>query len=78
MMKLYSMLLLLFLAACSSPPKLAGFDKPELISRNEVIQANKDCINARMKPTIQYVPQKTEHGTIMLPISVNCEPYQVR
>jgi uncharacterized lipoprotein YajG len=74
-MKISAMLLLLFLAACSAPPKLAGFEKPELISRNEVIQANKDCINAKMKPSIQYVPQKTEHGTIMLPIAVNCEPY---
>lgn len=72
-----SLLLLpaVLLVACSAPPKLAGFEKPELISRNEVIQANKDCINAKMKPSIQYVPQKTEHGTIMLPISVNCEPY---
>ena len=74
-MKFTAVLFLLFLTACSSPPKLAGFDRPELISRNEVIQANKDCINARMKPIVQYVPQKTEHGTIMLPISVNCEPY---
>ncbi len=74
-MKITAMLLFLLLTACSAPPKVVGFEKPQLISRNEVIQANKDCINARMKPTIQYVPQKTEHGTIMLPISVNCEPY---
>jgi hypothetical protein len=73
-MKVLAMLLFLLLTACSTP-KVVGFDKPQLISRNEIIQANKDCINARMKPTIQYVPQKTEHGTIMLPISVNCEPY---
>lgn len=73
-MKAPAVLLFLLLTACSAP-KLAGFEKPELISRNEIIQANKDCINARMKPSIQYVPQKTEHGTIMLPISVNCEPY---
>lgn len=76
-MRLYPMLLLLLLAACSTP-KLAGFDKPEVVSRNEVIQANKDCINALMKPTIQYAPQKTDHGTLMLPVFVNCEPYQVK
>lgn len=74
-MKSFLLLPVVLLAACSAPPKLTGFEKPELISRNEVIQANKDCINAKMKPVIQYVPQKTEHGTIMLPISVNCEPY---
>lgn len=73
-MKYSAMLILLLLAACSTP-KIEGFDKPHLVSRNEIIQGNKDCINAKMKPVIQYVPQKTEHGTIMLPISVNCEPY---
>ena len=74
-MKFLLLLPALLLVGCSAPPKLAGFERPELISRNEIIQANKDCINARMKPSIQYVPQKTEHGTIMLPIAVNCEPY---
>jgi len=73
-MKISIMLLFLLLTACSTP-KIEGFNKPQLVSRNEVIQGNKDCINARMKPVIQYVPQKTEHGTIMLPVSVNCEPY---
>ena len=73
-MKMLLLLPAILLVGCSSP-KLAGFDKPELITRNEIIQANKDCINAKMRPSIQYVPQKTEHGTIMLPIFVNCEPY---
>ena len=43
------------------------------MQRNEVIQATKDCVDNRMKPVIQYVPQKTTHGTLMLPAMVNCE-----
>ena len=44
----------LTLAACSSNPKLEGFDKVEYIQRQEVIHASKECVNARMKPNIQY------------------------
>ena len=64
-------------SACSSP-KLQGFTDPRVVERIEVIQAQKDCINARMKPVIQTLPQKTEHGTIMLPVAVSCEAYNSR
>lgn len=67
----------LFLTACSTP-KLDGFEKPKVIERAEIIQASKDCINARLKPVIQTLPQKTEHGTIMFPVSVHCESYNRR
>jgi len=68
--------LVLSLVACSSVPKIEGFDKHKLISRNEVIQSAKDCINAKMKPTVQYLPQKTDNGTIMLPVEVHCDVYK--
>lgn len=64
----------LVLSACSTP-KLEGFNKPKVIERAEVIQSSKDCIDARLKPVIQTLPQKTEHGTIMFPVSVHCESY---
>lgn len=76
-MKRLVFLPLLLIVGCSST-KISGFKEPEVITRSEVIQASKDCINARMKPIIQHLPQKTEHGTVMLPIYVNCEPYNVR
>ena len=70
---------LVTLTACSSNPKVDGFDKVEYIQRQEVIQANKECINARMRPNVQYVRQKTEHGIVMLPALVTCEPaYNVK
>lgn len=64
---------LVTLTACSSP-KVDGFDKVEYIQRQEVIHSAKECVNARMKPNIQYVRQKTEHGIVMLPVLVTCEP----
>jgi|Laugresbdmm110dd_1035094.scaffolds.fasta_scaffold61878_4 hypothetical protein len=59
-------------------PKLDGFKEPKLVERAEVIRAQKDCIDAKMKPVIQSLPQKTDHGTIMLPVAVTCETYTVR
>ena len=55
--------------------KIAGFKEVEYMQRPEVIQATKDCIDARMRPIVQTFPQRTEHGTVMLPIMVNCEIY---
>lgn len=56
-------------------PKLSGYNDVEYMNRSQVIQASKDCINARMRPVVQYVPQKTQFGTVMLPAVVNCEIY---
>jgi hypothetical protein len=69
--------LFLVISACSTP-KLQGFKDPKLVERAEVIRAQKDCIDAKMKPVIQSLPQKTEHGTIMLPVAVTCETYSAR
>ena len=69
--------LFLVISACSTP-KLQGFKDPKLVQRAEVIRAQKDCIDAKMKPVIQSLPQKTEHGTIMLPVAVTCETYSAR
>jgi len=75
----YGMFTVLFLviAACSTP-KLQGFKEPKMIERAEVIRAQKDCIDAKMRPVIQALPQKTDHGTIMYPVAVNCETYAAR
>ena len=65
---------LILLTACSTP-KLEGYKGPELMQRNEVTFATRDCINNRMRPNVQYATQKTDFGTVMLPVYVNCEPY---
>lgn len=76
-MRVLAVIPLLLVVGCSTQ-KIEGFKEPELVSRAEIIQASKDCIHARMRPNIQHLPQKTEHGTIMLPVFVTCEPYKPR
>ncbi|NBP03631.1 MAG: hypothetical protein EBU90_26760 [Proteobacteria bacterium] len=91
MRNIFVMIVLLSVTACSSTkapktekvevpdnligPKVANYKEVEYLHRQEVIQASKDCINARMKPIVQYVPQKTQFGTLMLPAVVTCENY---
>jgi len=65
----------LSLGACSSS-KVAGFKGPEKLSRNEVIQAARECVSAKLKPVIQFVSQKTEFGTVVVPIDVYCDIYK--
>jgi len=60
----------------TNPVVVTGFKDVEYMQRNEVIQATKDCVDNHLKPVIQYVPQKTAHGTLMLPAMVNCEVVQ--
>ena len=38
--------------------------------------AARECVNARMKPIIQRVPQPTDHGTIIVPVAVQCDVYE--
>jgi hypothetical protein len=75
-MKYLLLTLTALLTACGSNPKVAGFKEPELLNRHEIIQANKECINAGMKPNVQYVSQKTEFGALSVPVFVNCDPYK--
>lgn len=75
MKKLLIVLPLMALVGCSSAPKLEGYKGPELMQRNEVTYATRDCINNRMRPNVQYAAQKTQFGVVMLPVYVNCEPY---
>jgi len=62
----------------SQPPKTfpKGFTEPETMHRTEVIQAVRQCINAKMKPQIEYLPVKTDQGRVITPINVHCDqPY---
>jgi hypothetical protein len=76
------------LAACSSTPKYANdniaeaptyrlknYNGPEAMSNEEVTQASKQCIFAKMKPNVHYLSVKTDQGRVSVPVNVTCEYY---
>ena len=70
------------LSGCASNPSQVpmnypkGFTEPETMHRTEVINAVRQCINAKMKANIEYLPVKTEQGRVITPINVHCDqPY---
>ena len=56
--------------------KIARYDGPMALSRSEVIEGSRDCVNAKMKPTVEYLSQKTGKGVVMVPVNVHCDPYK--
>ena len=79
-MKYIALLALVGLTACSNTKltSIEGYEGPKAMGRYEVIQANKECMNARLRPNVEYLPQKYPSGTIMVPVNVHCEPYYGR
>jgi hypothetical protein len=55
--------------------KLKGYEGPEAMQRNEVVQASKQCIYARLRPNVEYLAAKTDSGKVLVPVNVHCEPY---
>ena len=82
MKPVYLILPLFLLTGCHGLSKipsvivLPGSDKVKQMDRTEVIMAARECVNARMKPIIQRVPQPTDHGTIIVPVAVQCDVYE--
>jgi hypothetical protein len=82
MKSVYLIVPLLLLTGCHGLSKipsvvvLPGNDKVKQMDRTEVIMAARECVNARMKPIIQRVPQPTDHGTIIVPVAVQCDVYE--
>jgi uncharacterized lipoprotein YajG len=75
-MKKLLLISLLFVTACSSTPTIKGYEGPKAMQRNDVIEGARSCVNTRMKPQIIYLPQKTEFGSILVPVDVHCEVYK--
>jgi hypothetical protein len=56
--------------------KLKGYDGPVAMDNNELVQASKQCLYARLKPNVQYVSVKIDTGgKTLVPVSVLCEAY---
>lgn len=52
-------------------PQIPEFEAHAL-TRNEVIQGSSQCVDAGMKPFVEYITQKTEYGRVMTPVNVHC------
>lgn len=75
-MKKFMLLLpVLGLAACGTA-KIPGYEGPKAMQQHEVISASRSCTNTRMKPSVVYLAQKTEFGSVLVPVGVNCDPYK--
>ena len=73
-----ALFLLLLLTACTGAPtyKVKGYDGPEVMGRNEVINAARECMRARLRPTTEYVAQKVDTGgKVLVPVDVRCDAY---
>jgi len=75
MKKIALLLSVIGLTACGTA-KIPGYEGPKAMTQNEVITAARSCTNTRMKPSVVYLPQKTEFGSVLVPVSVNCDPYK--
>ena len=65
------------MVGCSSTPtyKLSNYKGPEAMERNEVVQAAKQCVYAKLRPNVEYLTAKTDSGRALVPVNVHCEPY---
>ena len=56
--------------------KIANYTGPVALHRSAVIEGSRDCINAKMKPTVEYLSQQTAKGVVMVPVNVHCDPFR--
>jgi hypothetical protein len=78
MKKVMLLLFVLSLTACSSAPvyKMKGYEGPEAMGRNEVINASRECLRNKLRPTTEYVTAKVDTGSkILVPVDVRCDAY---
>lgn len=55
--------------------KLLNYRGPEAMDNNEVVQASRQCILYKMRPNVNYLSVRTDHGKTLVPVSVTCEPF---
>lgn len=55
--------------------KLKNYDGPEAMTNNEVLEAQRECILRKMRPHVTKLSVKTEYSSVLVPVSVECEPF---
>ena len=71
----------LALAACSTTPQylkdnapIKGYNGLQQLSQEQVIQQTHNCLEANMRPSIEYMSQQYSNGSVQVPVQVNCYP----
>ena len=73
-MKRLILLVPILLVGCGTPT-IKGYEGPKALDRAGVVQGARDCVNNRMKPSVVYLSQKTDHGVVPVPVDVHCDVY---
>jgi len=55
--------------------KLQNYKGPEAMDSNELAMHSRECVLSKLRPHVTYVSVRAESGKILVPVSVNCEPY---
>ena len=55
--------------------KLQNYKGPEAMDSNEMAVHSRECVLSKLRPRVTYVSVRAEAGKILVPVSVNCEPY---
>lgn len=55
--------------------KLQNYKGPEAMDSNELALHSRECVISKLRPRVTYVSVRAEAGKILVPVSVNCEPY---
>jgi len=71
----------LALAACSQTPMyqkenapIRGYTGLQAMTQDQVIQQTHNCLDANMRPSIEYMNQQYSNGSVQVPVQVNCYP----
>jgi hypothetical protein len=73
-MKKLFLLSVVVLSACSVQQDVKT-PKLQVLSRQQVVDAIKECREAHLKPKIEYVDVETNLGTVNMPVNIQCTPF---
>jgi len=54
---------------------LKNYDGPEAMTNQEVLEAQRECLLRKMRPHVTKLAVRTEYSSVMVPVSVECEPF---
>lgn len=61
-------------SGCASSVPFKGMDEPEYMTRQEIIQATRECEQAGMIPVVAYAQARVQGKRVQVPYDVHCQP----